>query len=267
MQDKIQAEDLNVLVVSSQASQRLIIKRFLEMRKHPVNLAENGLQMIEQDKAFACGLMVIDNTLTDMPITEALFTARENRRLMKDVANIEYCPVIILAGATEKLDELKLKKLGAISRLNKPLNLKELGKVINRIQDGEFNVQQDEKLTLGIMDPEKRASAYFKKLLTADDLTVNLLRDPVELSACIQDRSLNMLILETMALKTQDPSGYIRSIVEQNPKLQIMVCTAFNDDDEHDRMIKAGAKHVITKPVNPTQLRSLVRQMIAEIEI
>ncbi len=256
--------ELAIYVVSGQASTRLNIKRFLQQHKHQVFTASSGKELIELDKDFLGNLVIADTFLPDMPVEEMLFTVRENRRLMKDIADIDFIPSVVVATANEKLDDKKLNKLGVIGRMQKPLNLKAMGEFLDKIISGEIQMNQDDRVGLGIMDPEKRATQYLEKLLQAEDLRIHCMHDNFDLRAALNgDTSLDILIIETLAL-SEDPNEFLKHILSFNPEMKIIVVTAYADDDEIAQLREAGVHDVMTKPVKPMAIRGAIRELVNE---
>ena len=259
------ATDLSVMVVSGHAATRLNIKRFLERRKHTVHVATSGREMIKMDKNFLGNLLIVDNMLPDMPVEEMLFTMRENRRLMKDIANIDYVPVVLIAGANEVIDDKKLAGLGVIARLTKPLNLKKMGEFLELVNSGEINVQSEKHCNIGILDPEIRAQQYMSKLLEAEDVKVSRLGDVFDLRASLGHGELDILIIEIMVVK-DEPDIFFTELLGINPKLKIVVCTAYMDDDEQEKIHEVGVSDIMTKPIDPMKIRKRVRELVGEWE-
>ncbi|RMD80045.1 MAG: response regulator [Lentisphaerae bacterium] len=264
MAKKENLPSLAIYVVSGQASTRLNIKRFLQKKNHEVFSAASGKELINLDKDFLGNLIIADSFLPDMPIVELLTHIRENRRLMKDIADIDFIPSIVVAGNNEKLDEATLKKLGMLARINKPINFNELGEVLNQIIRGELYLEQDDRVSIGILDPEKRAVQYLAKLLESDDVRIHSMYDVFDLRGLLNDgQKLDLLLVETLAL-TEEPESLFPLIKQANPKADIVVLTAFADEEETATLKKLGVREIMTKPIKPMQIRQLVRKIVAE---
>ena len=261
---KNDAQDLAIYVVSGQASTRLNIKRYLQQQKHQVFTASSGKELIELDKDFLGNLIIADTFLPDMPVNEMLFEIRENRRLMKDIADIDFIPSVVVAGANERLDDKEMKKLGCIGRMQKPLNLKIMGTFLAKIISGEIKLIKDDRVGLGIMDPEKRATQYLAKLLQADDLRIHCMHDNFDLRAAMNgDTPLDILIVETLAL-SEDPQEFITHILGKKSDAKIIVVTAYADDEEIEELKGYGVHEVMTKPIKPMVIRKMIRELVAE---
>ncbi len=256
--------NMSVMIASSQASVRLNIQRTLQHAKHEILTARNGREAIAKDKDNMTNLIIADTCLPDMPIEEMLTQIREYRRMMKDVVENEYVPVILIASATEKIDDTKLKKLGVLARLNKPLNLKLISGCVNKILSGELKLEKDKMTNLYILDPEKRALEYFSKMLKADDLDIHTLRDVFDLYSCINgSKNVDLLIAEVMI--SDDPMAFLAEVKERSPDTQILVCTALHDEQLHQKFLDMGIVKVLTKPVNPVHMRAAVRQLVGKL--
>ena len=51
-----------------------------------------------------------------------------------------------------------------------------------------------------------------------------------------------------------------------NPKLKIVVCTAYMDDDEQEKIHEVGVSDIMTKPIDPMKIRKRVRELVGEWE-
>ena len=255
-----------VYVVSGNASTRLTLKRQLESKTLKVIDAGSGAEMIQNDRDFVGNLLVADTALPDMPITELLQTLREKRRLMKDVAHVDYIPSILLAAPNERFDDEALEKLGVVARLSKPLNLKGAKMLIAKILSGELKIDQGKKAHLGIMDPEERTTQYLTKLLAADDLEITPLSDQFDLmSAAKADPPLNILLVEPLSF----PNGatdFLRKLKGDSPDLDIIVLTAYADEEEKEAFNDIGVHEIIFKPLKPADIRKSVRELVASKE-
>ncbi len=258
------SDPIEILVVSAQASVRLTIERGLKSLKMPVKTATNGKDAIKACKKMINSLLVIDTGLPDMHTETLLSEINKYWLLMRDIADFARPRTLVLAKANEKMDEGKLKKLGVIARLQKPVNLKSLVLFVNKIVAGKVKAVENKTINLGIMDPEARSRNYFKIILKSDDLKISTQKSQFDLAAAMTgDDSLDILIIELMGLENIPPLEYIKDFKEKYPKCTIIPCSVFIDDELHAGLEKLGVKHILSKPINPAQLRETVRTIIA----
>lgn len=265
--NQLTAEDKNlfpILVVSRRTSIRLSVERFLASSGYQVQTSEEGEEAIETDRDFLSQLLIIDTPLADMPLEQLLNELLKSRNLMKDVMQVTNVPVILLSAPSElDMDERKFKKYGILARMDKPVNLQSLGKAVHDVLTGKLSVEEDSIVPLVVLDPEKRALEYFGKLLMADDVEIITCKDEIDLKPI---EKVGVLIVEVMGLKTDNPSEFIKAYKEAHPTTEVVVTTAFHDDDMGREMLAAGASSVITKPINPITFRQNIREAVSRYQ-
>ena len=251
-----------ILIVSRRTSIRLTVERFLSSSGYYVQTAEEGEEAIEADRDFLSQLLIIDTPLADMPLEQLLTELLKSRNLMKDVMQVTNVPVILLASSSEvDMDERKYKKYGILAKMDKPVNLNGLSKAVHDVLTGKLSIEEDQEVKVAVLDPEQRALEYFGKLLMADDVDIVTCKDEIDLNPV---ENVGVLIVEVMGLNTDDPCEFIRDYIKAHPMVQIVVTTAFHDDDLAEEMLEAGAAKVVTKPINPIQFRQIVRESVSQ---
>jgi DNA-binding NtrC family response regulator len=253
-----------ILVVSRRTSIRLSIERFLTSSGYDVHTAEEGEEAIQSDRDFLSQLLIIDTPLADMPLEQLLEELLKSRNLMKDVMQVTNVPVILLASPTElDMDERKFKKYGILAKMDKPVNLTDLKKCVHDVLTGKLSVEEESEVPIAVLDPEKRALEYFSKLLMADDVEIHTCKDEIDLKPI---EKVGVLVVEVMGLKSDDPCEFLSAYKEAHPNTEIVVTTAFHDDEMSEQMIRAGASKVVTKPINPIHFRQTIREAVANYQ-
>ncbi len=256
--------DLSVLVISAQAPVRLTIGRYLQGRGNQMHLAKTGREATDIDAAYMVDLIIVDAPLPDMPLTEMLTTIRERRRLMRDIVDSNIVPSIVVS--QQRLNSTSgLSQLGVVAALRKPVNLQALAMLVQKVLTGELTVESDKLVQLGVLDPESRALEFFSKLFKADDVSVRLLKDRFDLANHQEERDLGILLVEIMGLG-DDPVQDLRTFITRSPKTKVIVCTALHDADMLTELTMMGVKEVLTKPINPFNIRTLVREYVAKCQ-
>ena len=265
--DTLSTEDKHlfpILVVSRRTSIRLSVERFLSSSGYYVHTAEEGEEAIETDRDFLSQLLIIDTPLADMPLEQLLTELLKSRNLMKDVMQVTNVPVILLAGPAElDMDERKFKKYGILARMDKPVNLSNLGKCVHDVVTGKLSVEEETEVPIVVLDPEKRALEYFSKLLLADDVEIHTCKDEIDLKPI---ERVGVLIVEVMGLNSDNPCDFLKEYRKAHPNTEILVTTAFHDDDMSRDMLEAGANKIITKPINPIHFRQQVREAVVRYQ-
>jgi len=255
--------ELNVLIVSAQAAVRMNIKSFLAHKGQIVHTASSGQKAIIKDKSTLGNLIIADTSLPDMPVTEMLKKIRTYRDMMRDVVDNENPCVLLIAPASQELDNTALRELGVVARIHKPINLKTLGAYVEKVINGEFKLTEDDRTTIGILDPEPRARDYFEQTLQAEDVMITPMTSIFEAKASITGSRLDILLYEPMISTDDDPLKFIKELHNKSPMTKIIVCTAVHNIEMNEETRKIGVVAVMFKPINRIEIRSLVRELIA----
>ena len=76
------------------------------------------------------------------------------------------------------------------------------------------------------------------------------------------DNKIDLLILEAMI--HDNPVQFVKEIQERTPDTTIVICTALHEDKLHNEFRELGIQNILTKPVDPSTLRSTVRKVVSK---
>ena len=96
-------------------------------------------------------------------------------------------------------------------------------------------------------------------------MVIHELKDVFDIKEAIKDEKFDMFIAEIVGFDG-DPVVTLKQIMSRAPKCTTIVCTALHDDNMHKQLMEAGVAEVITKPINPFNMRSLVRQYVSKLQ-
>jgi len=254
---------MEILVVSGQASIRLTMERELRKLKMKVKSAGSGREAMKIAKTMVNSLIIIDTGLPDMPVIKLLEDVNKYWALMRDVVEFGKPKAIVIAKHNEKLDEFALKKLGVLAKLQKPVNLKTLLLFVNKIVAGKIKAEKSRTYRLGIMDPETRSREYFKNILKADDISIASIKNEFEIAAEMAGDPLDILIIEVVGLKT-DVLEYLTKFRQDFPKTVVLPCSVYIDEELQEGLTKLGIDILLPKPIDPMLMRQTVRDIIVK---
>jgi DNA-binding NarL/FixJ family response regulator len=147
--------------------------------------------------------------------------------------------------------------------MDKPVNLSALGKCVHDVVTGKLSIEEESEVPIVVLDPEKRALEYFSKLLLADDVEIHTCKDEIDLRPI---ERVGVLVVEVMGLSSDNPCDFLREYKKGHPTTEILVTTAFHDDDMAKEMLEAGASKIITKPINPIPFGKNVREAVVRYQ-
>jgi len=118
----------HILVIDDQLHIRSILKEFLKIDKHEVDLAENG----------KVGMQLAEHNIYDLVITDVVMPERDGLEVIMSLRRIfPHVRIIVMSGGTARLDIANLlkaaKALGADRVLAKPLDFIELQGVVREL--------------------------------------------------------------------------------------------------------------------------------------
>lgn len=117
-----------ILVIDDQLHIRNILKEFLKIDKHEVDLAENG----------KIGLQLAEHNVYDLVITDIVMPERDGLEVIMSLKRLfPHIRIIVMSGGAARLDINNLlktvKALGANKVLAKPLDFIELQRVVREL--------------------------------------------------------------------------------------------------------------------------------------
>ncbi len=121
-----------LLAEDNQINRRLAVK-FLEKLGHSVTAVENGIEVLEVLEKESFDLVLMDIQMPEMDGVEATVRIRQGTRPGIDAG----IPIVALTAHAMKGDREKFLSSGMDDYISKPLNLKELRNVINRVTTGK----------------------------------------------------------------------------------------------------------------------------------
>ena len=117
-----------ILVIDDQLHIRSILKEFLKIDKHEVDLAENG----------KVSLQLAEHNVYDLVITDVVMPERDGLEVIMTLKRLfPHVRIIVMSGGAARLDINNLlrtaKALGADRMLSKPLDFTKLQGVVQEL--------------------------------------------------------------------------------------------------------------------------------------
>jgi PAS domain S-box-containing protein len=282
-------QSLNILVIDGSKISRRIIHDTIASWEIPVTLASNGEEGIALLKEFERSdnpfkLVLIDAQLPDMNGIEAA-------EKIKRYPIFEELPIVMLLSENMKIDKSRLKELGIISCLLKPINPSELFNVfINTFDKQSKEIKKLEKL-YSTLEKKKREiikkpsdkeevkpEAALKILLAEDNfisrkLIVEILRnkgwDVVAVSngeetvKAFEENVFDIIVMDVQmpVMDGFEATALIREKEKETDKhTPIIALTAYAMKDDKEKCLKAGMDEYISKPLKAVKLFNLIEQ-------
>jgi DNA-binding NarL/FixJ family response regulator len=149
-----------VLLVDDDSTCTALLSRYLVSKAYQVAIAEDGCQALEQ----------LDEALPDLIISDIIMPKLDGFTLLEQVrqnANTNWIPIILLSAKTASCDRLKGLNAGANAYLIKPLNLKELLAHVQTLLHLSYSLRADTRRQL-----EQRIQTPTDVKLTTSELSM-----------------------------------------------------------------------------------------------
>jgi PAS domain S-box-containing protein len=269
---------IKVLLLDDNATNRTILKKSLEnwgmnpiVAKEPAE-AFSLLNKAQQEvKPFA--LLLTDNRMPQMNGYEFVEKVRQDNRFMD-------LPAIILSSA-EGLEnkQEKLKKIGIINTLVKPVKPEDLKKCIVLALSGKTKATK----------PDKKTKKGFSEMKTQKELNLLLVEDTVvnqkvalkflegfghqaeiaengkEAVEAVQNKDYDLVLMD-IQMPIMDGLAATRAIRElkdpQKANQPIIAMTAHAMKGDKERCLEAGMNGYVTKPIQPKELFQALEDFI-----
>ena len=122
---------LSILLVEDNLLNRKLAKAILKRKGHRVVCAVDGRAAIDSFKRETYDLILMD---VQMPVVDGLEATRIIREIEKELGG-QHVPIVAMTAHAMEGDREKCLKAGMDDYISKPINLKELQRIINRISD------------------------------------------------------------------------------------------------------------------------------------
>jgi PAS domain S-box-containing protein len=265
--------DLSVLVVENNATNRFILQEVLHYWRMKTTLAESGeqaLALLEQAKA-PFSLIITEAQMPKM----GGFALIEQIKKTPDFSEV---PAIVLSSVGCHGDAIRCRELGVKGYLRKPIKQSELlntiltvlGKGSEKIGQSPPNTSQlthESKHRLHILLAEDKLinQDYVVSLLSNWGHTVVVANNGEEALAAWTSNSFNLVLMDVQMPRMDgfEATAIIRTKEKETGKhIPIIALTAHAMKGDRQRCLEAGMDGYIPKPIGPQKLFEVIEQVI-----
>jgi PAS domain S-box-containing protein len=269
-------QDISVLVVDDNATNRRTLEETLSTWKMKTTLASSGreaLTVLEKSAAqqTAFGLIILDAKMPDMDGFELASILRRDSYLTES-------PVLMLTSSSVRGDAARSRELGIKAYLNKPIRRFDLLRAIKMalekpaVEAGPHPVLSNEPVSAGYTSP---------RILLAEDNAVNqalalhLLRNrgfDVTLAvtgkavlALLEEQTFDLILMDVQMplMDGLETTGVIRKAEESTKQhVPIVAMTAHAMVGDRERCLAAGMDGYISKPLRSKELLGLIDALL-----
>ena len=114
-----------------------------------------------------------------------------------------------------------------------------------------------------IIDDEPATLFAFKRLLTEPITNVDTAATLVEALKLLNERIYQAVLADLRLSSSSAMEGYeiIKHSKQIQPNARVIVVTAYGDEAEKAKVLSMGADSYMEKPVSPTAIRSILRNL------
>jgi PAS domain S-box-containing protein len=269
-------QDLPVLVVDDNKTNRKILHEMLSNWKMVPMLAENGikaLEMLRRAKAEGCPfkMAIVDANMPEMDG----FTLAEK---IKGDPELAETTVLMLSSSGIRGDALRCRKLNLAAYLTKPIKQSSLLEAI-LLAHGAI-IDQIGQLPLITQHTLKKMDRQYSILLVEDNLInqklglrilensghkADLAENGLEALAAVKKDSYDLILMDVQ-MPEMDGFQATRKIRKMEEKtgahIPIIAMTAHAMRGDRERCLEAGMDDYISKPIKPEELLRIIKKVL-----
>jgi len=257
-----------ILVVEDDAEMSGLLARFLTSEGHRPTVAQDGVSALD---LVTGGHVRPDLILADFNLPNGIngleLATMVRERLHRQV------PVIVLTGDIS-IDTLRDSALGNCVQLNKPVRLKELARVIQRLlptaqptrrptPPPEHAVDRTGEAVIFVVDDDEQVRDALRSVLEADGRKVEDFATCEAFLAAYRPGGESCLLIDAY-LPGMDGLGLLRRLHEDGHRLPSIMITGNSDVPMAVAAMKAGASDFIEKPVGAPELLASVARALEQ---
>ena len=269
-------QELPVLIVDDNKTNRKILHEMLTNWKMTPRLAENGitaLEMLQQAKADGnpFKMAIID---ANMPKMDG-FTLAEK---IKGDPRLTETTVLMLSSSGIRGDALRCRKLNLAAYLTKPIKQSSLLEAILLAQGA--TIEKIDKLPLITQHSLKKTDRQYFALLVEDNLInqklglriletngykADLAKNGLEALKAIKKENYDLILMDVQ-MPEMDGFQATRKIRKMEEKtgnhIPIIAMTAHAMKGDRERCLEAGMDHYVSKPIKPEELLRVIKKVM-----
>jgi CheY-like chemotaxis protein len=269
-------EDLRVLVVDDNATNRFILKETLASWRMKPTLVASGREALEtmlsaQKANCPYGLVLLD---CHMPDLDGFGVASEIKRH----SELRNASIMMLTSAEQSSDVARCQELGIAAHLIKPIGQSELFNTIHRVlsvstttaetmiksRELEAQVEPDQERVLDILTAEDNSinQNLAVRLLEKHGHRVVVAGNGVEAIALWESRPFDLILMDVQMpmMSGLEATAVIREReMNAGKHVPIVAMTAHAMKGDRERCLEAGMDDYIPKPIRAKQLYHVVR--------
>ncbi len=274
-------EGKHFLVIDDNNTNRIILKKYLEIAGSEVELAKDGEDALNilraENKSF--DLLIIDYNMPKM-------NGMDLARLIQSDHKLRHNKMLLLSSMTDLLERSDIQEVGFNDYFYKPVKQRQLIRIVSRILD--IDLQHDdaddegtEKKSSGDNSPDRKLNV----MLVEDNLinqkvawhslhgmghTVEIASNGVEAFDIYKSRHLDVILMDIQMpiMNGLEATRKIREwesvhSVPENERIPIIAMTANAMNEDKDQCLDAGMNAFIPKPFRQEDLREALRQVMS----
>ena len=233
-----------IMVVDDNASMRVTLEAIIEDEGYDVTGAGDGYQAIRLAEESHFDLIFLDIKL---PGIDGVETFREVRRVSPDTV------VVMMTGfSLVELVEQALEE-GAYAVLNKPFNLEQIVPINKSARNSSLVL---------VVDDRAADRETLSEVLEESGYTVSTAKDGSRAIAMAAERHYDVIMMD-IRMPGIDGFAAFEKIGKADPLAKVIFITGYALEGPAKEAVMSGAYSMLTKPVDPDELLTLMRSVVA----
>jgi PAS domain S-box-containing protein len=252
-----------VLVVEDQLENRLLLLRLFEGAGLDVQVAENGVEAVEQFAAWQPHFIWMD---WRMPVMDGMEATRRIRTLQGGKG----VKIAAVTASTFKEDDMKLTAAGFDDVIHKPYHSEQLFECMERLLGLRFARAEAEPslptiaaedIRILIVDDDADSRFLSKRFLSKSNFMLREAASGADALHLFEEWQPHLILMD-MCMPGMDGMEATRRLraLPGGDKVLIMALTAGALDEQYAEFIAAGCNEVAIKPVDLNKVQTLLAQ-------
>ncbi|MCD6472307.1 response regulator [Candidatus Aerophobetes bacterium] len=237
---------------------QIFLKQSLTDDDYELLFVRTGKEALDTVMRKNVDLLILDLELPDINGVEVLRRIRQITYDMQSVVQLDNLPVIMVTAYPQKEAEIEAKRLGVVNFLPKPIEKKEIKRIVKETLQSQKEQYLKRKLILCV-DSEPRVQKFYEGVLETEKYNVTCVSNGLEALEAVEFKNPDLIIIE---LNLPEMSGleFLQALKESKKDIPVIVVTSTIDKKTREEVDKIGVYKYIAKPFRLEELKKVLNK-------
>lgn len=254
-----------ILVADDVKLFQIFVKQTLTSKNYELIFVEKGREVLDTVMKKDVDLLILDVELPDMSGLEVLRNIRKLTKDMQSVVQLKELPVIMVTAYPREEIRKEAELLGIVRFLGKPVDKKELKKLVEDVLSGGYQGIKKRKLILCV-DSEPRVQKFYKGVLGGKSWDVITSSNGIEALEAVEFKNPDLIITE-LNLPQMDGVEFLQTLKESGQNIPVIVVSSVSEKEGSEKVKDLGIKKYLSKPFQLDELRESIGEILNQKEV